>query len=338
MKFLRYLLLFFLGFVVVGLLYISMQPGSYQVSRSKVVKYPITDVYNAVNDIKTWEKWGPWHDEDSTIVVTYGDTTVGVGASDSWTSKEGPGSMKTIAVEPNKSIRQEIRFGNSDPSDILWDFEEVPEGTKITWTMKDEKAPFMFKMFSSMSGGWDKMLGPMLEKGLLNLDNAIKEMPKKFRITEGKIVLTEDKMFLGVPYKMKIDQEAMMQAFQTSMPKVGEYAMQAGLKYDDFTPGALYHKWDEKTGETEFHIGVLLDKEINPAEGMEVIKIPGSKTVVISKYGNYGDGDYEAHTKIDEYLKANNLTSNWPIYELYVNDPTKVKPADIQTDIYYPIK
>ncbi|TDQ24064.1 SRPBCC family protein [Tenacibaculum caenipelagi] len=175
MKFVKYFLLLIIVLVGLALIYVASFSGSYDISRSKVIEAPINHVFNTVNDIKTWEKWGPWHDEDSTIVVTYGEKTVGVGASDSWTSKDGPGKMETIAVVPNKSINQKISFADNDPGDIYWYFEEVSNGTKVTWGMKAKKSPFIFKFFAAMSGSWDNMLGPMEEKGLNNLEKVILE-------------------------------------------------------------------------------------------------------------------------------------------------------------------
>ncbi|MCH2034528.1 MAG: GyrI-like domain-containing protein [Tenacibaculum sp.] len=338
MKILKYALLLLLAVILLGLIYVSMQSSDYNVERSKVINQPISKVFNTVNDLKTWEKWGPWHDEDSTIVVTYGEKTVGVGASDSWTSKDGPGAMETISVEMNKSILQEMRFGDYEPSEILWNFEDVDDGTKVTWTMRDDKAPFFFKMFSAMSGGWDNMLGPMLENGLKNLDGVVKAIPDKYTLGKISVVDTEDKVFVGYPHKMKIEQEAMMKAFMESLPKAGMHAAKSGLVAGDYTPAALYHKWDEKTGETEFHIGLFLNKDLALAEGMEKVSISGGKHVMISKFGNYGEGDYEAHTAIGKYLESTKMKSKFPLFELYVNDPAKVKPEEIQTDIYYPIE
>ncbi len=338
MKFLKYLLLLILALVVIGLLYVSMQPSDYNVSRSKVINRPVSDVFNTINDLKTWEKWGPWHDEDSTIVITYGDKTVGVGASDSWTSKDGPGSMTTVALEPNSSILQEMRFGDSEPSETLWNFEETSEGTKVTWTMKDDKAPFMFKIFSAMSGGWDAMLGPMLAKGLDNLEAYIETIPVKYTLSKIEEKQTEDQYFIGYRHAMKIDQEAIMKTFNDDMPKVIEHLVASGISYDSFTTGALYFNWDEENGETEMVIGAAINKEVPTKDSMELLKIPASKVVTLSKCGGYGDGDYEAHTAINTYLSKNNLEINLPIYELYVNDPSKVKPLEVQTDIYYPVK
>ena len=341
MKLLKYILLVIVVLIIGGLLYVIMQPSEYDVKRANVIKAPISKVFNTVNDIKTWEKWGPWHDKDSTIVVTYGDKTVGVGASDSWTSKDGPGNMKTIAVVKNKSIHQKMQFDDYTPTDIYWEFKEVEGGTEVTWRMQEKNAPFVFKMFAVMSGGWDKMFGEMETKGLENLERIILEDMKNnppFRIGEVKAVDIEAKSFIGFHHKMKINHEDMTKAFQEDMPKAGMYAMKSGLKYGDFTPGSVYTVYDEESGETEFYVGLILHKKLKPGDGMKEISIKKSKGVMISKFGDYGTGDYEAHMAIDAYLKANKLEQNWPLWELYVNDPTTVKPEKIQTDIYYPIK
>ena len=341
MKFLKYLLLLILVVVIGGLIYAAIQPSNYDVSRSKVIKAPISSVFNTINDLKTWEKWGPWHDEDSTIVVTYGDKTVGVGANNSWTSKDGPGSMKTVKVVPNKTIEQKMQFADYEPSDVIWNFEEVKEGTKVTWQMKEQNAPFIFKAFAAFSGGWDKMLGSMQDNGLNNLEKVILEEQKlvnSFRL--GEIVPKEfpDQKFIGYLVKMKINHEEMTKAFMEKLPKAGMYAMKSGLKYGEFTPASVYTKYDEETQETEFYIGLLLHKDLKSGDGMTALNLPAGKGLMISKFGNYGNGDEAAHIKLAKYLDANKLKQRWPIWELYVNDPTLVKPQDIQTDIYYPVK
>ncbi len=114
--------------------------------------------------------------------------------------------------------------------------------------------------------------------------------------------------------------------------------MKNGLKYGEFTPAAAYTKYDEETQETEFYIGLLLHKDLKAGDGMTALNLPAGKGVMVSKFGNYGNGDEAAHIKIAKYLEANKLEQRWPMWELYVNDPTMVKPQDIQTDIYYAVK
>ncbi|MGG8497564.1 SRPBCC family protein [Tenacibaculum sp. TC6] len=341
MKILKLFILFLLAIIVIGLIYASAYSGKYDVKRSKIINAPVSHVFNTVNDLKTWEKWGPWHEEDSTIVVTYGEKTVGVGASDSWTSKDGPGKMETVAIEINKSINQKISFMDNEPNDIYWTFEEIANGTKVTWGMKAEQSPIIFKLFAILSGGWDKMLGPMEEKGLDNLEkevlNTLPPAPK-FKLSQVTTKELSNATFIGYPHKIKIDYDEMNRLFMADMPKAGAYAAKSGLKEGDFIPGAVYTKYDEAANETEFYIGLLLLKEVKADTGMETIQMPSGKAIMISKFGNYGDGDLEAHKALETFLSENKLTMRFPVWELYVNDPSKVKPEDLQTDIYYPIE
>jgi effector-binding domain-containing protein len=130
--------------------------------------------------------------------------------------------------------------------------------------------------------------------------------------------------------------EDLPKLFAEYMPKAGMHAMNT-LKYGEFTPAAVYKSWDEEKGETEFYIGLLLNKDLAPAEGMTALDLPAGKTLMLSKFGPYGEGDYQAHTSVYDYMKKNNLTQKEVIWELYVNDPTTVKPIEVQTDIYYPV-
>ena len=338
MKLIKKLLLLIVILVIGVLIFGALQPSDYDVSRSKIIKAPISSLFNTVNDLKTWEKWGPWHDEDSTIVVSYGEKTVGVGASDTWTSKDGPGSMKTVNVITNKLIEQKMQFGDGDPSDIIWHFEEVKEGTKITWQMKEENAPFMFKIISGFMGGWDSFFGTMEEKGLNNLEKVILEEQKlanSFRLTPVVVKNLEAQQFIGYHHKTTTDMTVLTKLFETDMPKAGMHAVENGLRYGDFVPAAVYKVWDLENNVAEFYIGLILKKALKPAKGMTIINLPKGETATASKFGNYGNGDLDVHQSLMKYAKDNKKEIQYPIWETYVNDPTMVKPQDIQTDYFY---
>ncbi len=343
MKIIKYLLIIIVVLLIGSWAYVVTQPNSYDVKRFKVIKAPASVIFKNLNDFKNWEEWGPWLEEDSTIVATYSEITSGVGASYSWTSKDGPGNMKTIALVENQSIDQKIQFGDYEPTEVYWTLEEVEEGTKVTWGMKAEKTPFMFKLFAAISGGMDGMLGPMEEKGLENLDYVImKELPNlppsNNNYTIGVISQKENPAQTFIGYFIKDKIENLPALFAEYMPQAGMYAVEQKLAYTDYTPGAVYTKFDEVKGETELYIGLMLSKKIAPKEGMDSIDIPEGGVVTISKFGNYGEGDMEAHTNIANYFKNENLEYGDLVWELYVNDPTTVKPEEIQTDIYYQIK
>ena len=344
MKTLKYILFLLLILVIGFLIYVAVQPNEYDVKRTKIINAPAHVIYNNINDLKQWESWGPWHEDDSTIVTSYAGNTVGVGAKSSWTSKDSPGNMELVSTVPNQSVDLKMQFGDYEPTDIYWTLEEVDGGTKVTWGMKNEKNPFMFKLFGALTGGMEGMLGPMEEKGLDNITNVVaeqmKNMPKAFNLGEVVEVELAATKFIGYLQKgsTDMDHEAMTKLFMEFMPKAGMYAA-SKLTPEDYVPGTFYTKWDEETKEAEFYIGLLLKKKLAPAKGMTAIDVPGGKAVKIAKYGNYGSGEYEAHVAIGEYMQSKKLEMNGTsVWELYVNDSTTVKPEEIQTDIYYPIK
>ena len=254
--------------------------------------------------------------------------------------------MKTVALTQNKSIQQQMQFGDYEPTDIYWTFEEVPEGTKVSWRMKSDKTAFIFKLFAAIGGGMDKMLGEMEEKGLANIEREIladleKNPPAKFRLSDVSSIDVPAQKFIGYYQKTTTDaaMKDMTKLFKEFLPKSFGYGVSQKLSPTDMTPGAVYTKWDEETKEAEFYIGVLVKKDVAPGEGMTAVDLPAGKVVMISKFAPYGIGDYEAHTAINKYMATNKLTQKDDgIWELYVNDPSTVKPEDIQTDVYYPVK
>lgn len=343
MKILKRIVLLLVVVIAAGIIYVLVQPSNYDVSRSKTIDAPAAIAFNVVNEMRTWEKWGPWNEDDPTIEVTYGEITSGVGAYNSWISKDGPGNMKTVNVVANELIEQKMQFEDFEPSDVIWKFKEVDGKTQITWQMKEDNAPFGFKIASAIMGGYDNMLGSMQEKGLDNLEKVIMEevnIANSFRMDEVTSVDLEKKKFIGFFQKTTTDltHEDMTKLFMETMPKVGAYAAQNGLAFGDYTPGSVYTKWDEENKEAEFYIGLLLNKDLKPGEGMDEIIVPAGKGVMVRKYGQYGTGDMEAHAAIAKYMEANKAEAQGLVWELYTNDPVDVKPQDIQTDIYYLLK
>lgn len=345
MKILKYVALFLLV-VIVGLaIYAAVQPNSYEVTRSRVIEAPNELVYNNISDFKNWESWGPWLEEDPTMTFEYGDLTKGEGASYSWNGKDGTGSQKMVSAIPYESITNELSFDGMGTSTGYWKFVPSGDGTEVTWGMKADEVPYIFKFFGAISGGYDAMMGPMFERGLERLDSvlvleveAYEKMASTWSMGEISKMAFNYENFIGIPHSTKSDQETMSKLFQESMPKVGEYAMAQGLEYGEFTPGAIYTKWDEETGDVDLIIGVFSNTNMKPGEDMKAMNLSKGEVVAVSKFGNYGVGDMEAHAAMEEFMEGKNITMTGIVYELYMNDPTEVTPNKIQTDIIYPIK
>ena len=345
MKIIKYGLLTLLVLLIGLAIYSAVQPNSYEVKRTRFIDVPNEMVYNNVSDYENWESWGPWLEEDPGMTFKYAEVSQGEGASYSWVGKDGKGSQKMVSAIPYKSITNELTFEGMGSSTGYWEFVPKDDGTEVTWGIKANEVPFVFKFFGAISGGYDNMMGPMFERGLERLDSVMvleaearDKMASIWSIGEISKTVFNFKNFIGIPHSAKSDQEAMSKLFEESMPKVGEYAMTQGLEYGEFVPGAIYTKWDEETGEVDLIIGVFSNTAMKQGKDMKAMDLSNGEVVTVSKFGNYGVGDMEAHEAIEEFMKQNNLGMTGIVYELYMNDPTEVTPDKIQTDIFYPIK
>jgi len=151
--------------VLVGL----FLPKAYHVERSVTIDAPPEVVFKYLNNLEEWEHWEPFSKADATIVTTQGDITSGVGATQSWTSDGGNGSLEFTMADPDKGIAYDLAFDGYDPSTSEMTYEVVDGKTVLTWTMDGEiNTPVIGGYFVMMM---DAMVGPMYESGLENIKN-----------------------------------------------------------------------------------------------------------------------------------------------------------------------
>lgn len=141
-------------------------PSEYKVERSVVIQAPIDVVFDQVNDLKKNEAWSPW--KDSTMKITYGDITVGKGATSSWESKNmGNGSQTIEESVPNASIRTYLDFKEMGHAYGHWTFKQEGEGVQVTQGMSGDQGMNPVKRYFALM--MDKMIGPYFEQGLTAL-------------------------------------------------------------------------------------------------------------------------------------------------------------------------
>jgi uncharacterized protein YndB with AHSA1/START domain len=148
-------------------------PNYYSVKRSMVIDASPEKVHEYVGDLSKWEKWSPWEEEDPTLVVTLGEKTSGVGASESWVSDSGDGAITITESSPSSGVKYDLLFnGGEYESEGSITYEALPEErTKVTWAMSGD-------MGKSVTGGYfallmDSMVGNMFDKGLVNLKRVV---------------------------------------------------------------------------------------------------------------------------------------------------------------------
>ncbi len=128
--------------VVVGF----VLPTEYELSESMVIDAQPGTIHAMVGNLERWPDWMPWHDMDPTIKTTLGDKSAGVGASQSWTGKDGDGEVTFTKSDPSSGVEYDMA--------MIWDesraessakiaYRNVAGGTEVTWSMAGDMSGAM---------------------------------------------------------------------------------------------------------------------------------------------------------------------------------------------------
>jgi uncharacterized protein YndB with AHSA1/START domain len=166
-----------IGIVAVVVLILGLallQPNSFAVSRSIVIKAPADKIYPLISDFHQWSRWSPWENLDPAMNRTYTGAASGAGAVYSWEGNDavGAGRMEIVGAQPPSKIDIKLDFLKpiASQNSTVFALQPEGEGTKVVWTMSGPSS-FMTKLmgvFVSM----DKMIGPDFEKGLASMKAA----------------------------------------------------------------------------------------------------------------------------------------------------------------------
>jgi hypothetical protein len=150
-------------------------PARYSVERSVVIGAAPGEIHEYVGNLKKWDEWAPWKEEDPSIVVTLGDKTSGQGASQSWVGESGTGALTITASSTDIGIEYDLLFdGGTYECKSSMRYDRLPDGdTKVTWAMSGD-------MGKSLTSGYfallmDTMVGSMFDKGLSNLKSVVEK-------------------------------------------------------------------------------------------------------------------------------------------------------------------
>ena len=148
-------------------------PTAYAVERKVTINATPEQVHALVGDLKAWPQWAPWEEDDPTIKTTYGEKTTGVGASQSWTGKDGDGELTLTASSPTTGIAYDMAFIQGDmraPAECAMSYQVADGTTTVTWSMKGDLASMMPPVLSGyMNLTMPSMIGGMFDRGLEKL-------------------------------------------------------------------------------------------------------------------------------------------------------------------------
>jgi hypothetical protein len=98
--------------LVLFLMAAAFQTEDFRISRSMVVMAPADKIFQFMNDLKAFNKWNPFMENDPQVKVTYEGLASGVGMSSTWSGNNQIGAGKNTIVEskPNQLIGMRLDF------------------------------------------------------------------------------------------------------------------------------------------------------------------------------------------------------------------------------------
>ena len=173
MKFLIGVALLVVAVVVAGL----VMPTSYAVEKEITIDATPAQVHAYVGHLTKWEEWTPWKDADPTMTVQPGDKSTGVGASQSWTGKDGDGELTFTKCDEASGIAYDMAFiieGTRAPATCEMTYSESDGKTTVVWTMEGDTSDFMPPVVGGlMTPLMSSSIGGMFDQGLDKLKEQV---------------------------------------------------------------------------------------------------------------------------------------------------------------------
>lgn len=337
MKILKYLFLLLLLSFIALTVFVATQKGFFTVERSKVINSPRATVYHYVNDFRNFEDFESWAVEDPSIKMSFPEKTVGNGASFSWENSEGKGTGITLQAKEGERIHQKISFDGTD-ADVNWIFKDTLNGkTKVTWKAKGEMS-FLFKIYTVLNGGSDKIIGTMYEKTLVNIDKNLDYETKTYAIKVNGVVKKTESFYIKQTFTSEI--QKVNKNARIVIPKLIEFSKTNNL-YTSGKPFIIYHTYDTKTNLAKISICLPINKEILISAGSDILsgKLNSFEAVKTTLKGDYLHTN-EAISKTTAFINKEKLVPDlsWSHLEILTAGKLDVKSSSkLITEIYYPI-
>ena len=338
MKTLKHIGIGFLALLTLLLIISFFLPAKIHIERSILIKAKPEIVFSLINDLRKWNSWSPWNQVDTTIQITYSDTSIGVGAYYTWASKNKnieTGSIKILQSIPFSFIQTKMDFMRNGAENAEFRMELNKDYTNLIWSMDTDMGMNPFAKFFGLF--MDKMLGADFVKGLKNIDRVIAAMPKiievVYTIDTTSVIAMPCLTILDSANRKDID--SIGKKYSIMYKEIIEHIKKSKIKMLGMPFGIMIKTEDDKY---QWEAGIPTDKLGNSSGRITAKNTYSGKVALLKYFGSYDKtkGAYEA---INKWITLNNKILNGNSWEVYVTDPgIELDTAKWETDIYVPIK
>lgn len=341
MKIIKYLFFLLLLLFIGTAIYFGTKDGSYEIQSVKKIDAHPELLFTKINNLESWKDWSPWKKEDPDDIFTTAEKSSGEGASANWDKKE-KGHIETMKVIPNSEIDQILTqqsFGGEQVSNVAWKFEQIPNGTEITWTIRG-KHNLLSKIYLAIkNNNFNKNLYAKMQTALNNLEKEIHQDIKKYTIHVDGITHYGGGYYLYMTSAGK--QSEVHNLIKPMMTELSKFMENNNISSAG-SPFVLYNELDEESKTAIFSIGFPVRERIITPEDSHIVSgfmepVSAVKTTLKGNYENIS----ETYNNAELYLGTNGYERDETrkVFEVYLTNPSEVhNPAEWVTEIYIPVE
>ncbi|MEP7195106.1 MAG: GyrI-like domain-containing protein [Saprospiraceae bacterium] len=323
-----------LGILSVFLLYSIVcyfSPKTFYVSNSVQIKCSKGLAFIMLNDVREWQKWISWKNNDSNLKLSLGGRYTNIGASFTFDGPTfGKGYVKLDEAFKDSILVSYIK-NSKWPSEVTTYWQIIPESkTNLnlnTNSRLQDKIPFFKRPFySSLEEDFQKMHKADLDSLKSHIENLINT---EFGLSS---TIFASKKFIGI--ETPIPNYKMQKYYAENYPKI--YKLLDSLKISPAgAPVGMIFDWDGVNSIVDLMAAIPVNEKIDPPLGFEFVEIPNTPCIKLAHYGFYNTLK-NAHAKLDFIMNSSSFTLQSPIIEEYVTSPSQEPDTSKWlTNIYY---
>ena len=322
-KILLWIVIVLAAIILIGAFFL---PSKIEVKVTKEMKADQKAIFYYVNNLKVNGEWSPW---EGVSEIKYGEIAEGQGATMTWKDEMG-GSGKQLISEskPYSLIKTELDFGEQGTAKADFFFDEIKDGTKVTWSFESD-APYPM-------GRWFGLffIKPMIKesyvKGLNNLDSITALVPKTPMVT---IEQVESTPLLGI--KMKSTTEDISSNMAMIFTKLAAYIGNNHI-VPVGPPVSIWHSWSQE--ESEMEVGFPISQENSGNDEIKTRNTYEGKIATLMHKGSY-EKTPQSWGILMQAIQKMELEQNGAPYEVYLTSPD-IEPdtSKWKTKLCVPVK
>ncbi len=332
MKTLRRILLIILCIALMLVAIGFLLPGNIHVERRMLINASRNRIFTEINTLRNWQNWSPWLTEDTSMQLFFTGPESGVGAGYNWSSKNntiGQGSLSITSSVPLDSVKVIMDYGENGKATGTFILQKYDHNTLLTWSFDSRIGMHPVSRWIGLFS--DYLIGPDLEKGLINLELYLKDI----NITNEYAIEESD-----VPARIFISVRDTASPKTITNKLTGMFKnISLFLKRRDLTPTgspvAVFHDYTNRYFDIEACMPVASIVQV--PEGVNCSVKAAQKTIMIQYFGSYKliSG---AYTALQTYITDNELQVTGAGWEEYVTNPNTEPDSTMwQTNIYFPV-